>query len=231
MPTVAYRSFNPRLLPRRLRMEIPGWAGDPQPRADGAHEHPWHCVPFSEAARSAIELCYPFDGQLRVSTVGGELRFEATGDNPPFRAFGRHYYTYQILLDLKVPDGLAYKTETHPRFYTDRTGTVPIAVPAIIRAWWPMMFFVVFKAPLEGATHVFRAGEPFMVVTVVDPDDRVELVDMSPEQAAERELQSERIHASRETLGAGSRWTSDTDTVFDGTYRRLYAAARTIGED
>ena len=228
MPTVSYRSFNPRLQPRRLRMEIPGWAGEPQPRADGAHEYPWHCVPFSEAARAAIELCYPFDGELHVTMQGGELQFESTAEAPPFRAFGRDYYTYQILLDLKVPDGMAYKTEPHPSFFTDRTGTVPIAVPAIIRAWWPMMFFCVFKAPIEGATHIFRSGEPFMIVTLVDPESRIELVDMSPEQAAERELQAERIYASRNTLGADSRWTSDTNTVFDGTYRRLHAAAKAM---
>lgn len=64
---------------------------------------------------------------------------------PPFRDFGTTFYTYQILLDLKVERGMAVRTEPHPRFYTDRTDTVPIAVPALIRNWWPMMFFCVFK--------------------------------------------------------------------------------------
>ena len=57
---------------------------------------------------------------------------------PPFRNFGDHFYTYQILLDLKVEKGMAIRTEPHPRFYTDRTDTVPIAVPALVRNWWPM---------------------------------------------------------------------------------------------
>jgi len=39
---------------------------------------------------------------------------------PPFRSFGRDYYSYQLLLDLKVGKDWAVRTEPHPRFYTDR---------------------------------------------------------------------------------------------------------------
>jgi hypothetical protein len=226
--------MEPGLRPRRTRLEIPGWAGDPEPRTDGSQEYAWHCIPFSEAAKGGIELFYPYDAELRVSTRGGKLVFE--GDfaepggpeprRPPFRSFGDAYYTYQILIDLKVEEGWAVKTETHPRFYTDRTGTVPVAVPALIRNWWPMMYFMVFKAPDEGRTHVFRKDEPFMQVSVVPAEADFELVPMSEEEAAERELQSRRIYASRETLASDSQWTSATHTVFDGTYRRILGAAR-----
>ena len=194
-------------------------------------EHAWHCLPFTEAARAGMELCYPHPDELRVTKCEGELRFDGdfgAGDirRPPFRSFGTDYFTYQLLLDLKVGDGLALKTEPHPRFFTDATGTAPIAVPAIIRHWWPMIYFAVFKAPLEGQTHLFRPGEPFMQITVVPEEDAPELVPMSEVEAAERELQSQRIYESRTTLGTDSRWTSATDTVFDATYRRLLAAAR-----
>ena len=50
--------------------------------------------------------------------------------------------------------GLGYPYGPHPRFYADRTGTVPIAVPALVRNWWPMLFFMVFKSPSEGRTHI-----------------------------------------------------------------------------
>lgn len=233
MPTVKYRVINPMLRPRRTRLEIPGWAGRPEPRADGAHEHAWHCLPFSEAARAGIEVPYPYEDELHVTTRDGEPVFEVIGQGPapgrafpPFRSFGREYYTYQILLDLKVEEGFAVKTETHPRFYTDATGTVPIAVPAVLRHWWPMISFVVFKAPAEGQTHVFRPGEPFIQITIVQAEPRVELVEMGEEEAAERELQSQRIHASRDVLSADTQWTSDTNTVFDGTYRRILGAAK-----
>jgi hypothetical protein len=233
MPTVKYRLFNPKLRPRRTRLEIPGWAGKAEPRADGSHEYPWHCIPFSEAARAGVEIFYPYDDELHVGMKNGDLIFARpsgdpleTSTRPPFRSFGKEYYTYQIFLDLKVEEGFAIKTETHPRFYTDTTGTVPIAVPAVLRHWWPMMFFVVFKAPAEGQTHIFRPGEPFMQVTIVQADEKIELAEMPEEEAAERELQSQRIYASRSTLAADSQWVSSTDTVFDGTYRRILAAAK-----
>jgi hypothetical protein len=37
---------------------------------------------------------------------------------------------------------------------------------------------------------------------------------------------SRRIYASRQTLAADTQWTSATKTVFDGTYRRLFGAAK-----
>jgi hypothetical protein len=49
---------------------------------------------------------------------------------------------------------------------------------------------------------------------------------MPEEEAAERELQSQRIYASRNTLSADTQWVSSTDTVFDGTYRRIFGAAK-----
>ncbi len=232
MTLIKYRLHDPRLSPRRTRLEIPGWAGQSEQRVDGAHEHAWHCLPFTEAARSGIELFYPHPTALRVRVRDGLAAFDgepgaAEAERPPFRSFGSAYYTYQLLLDLKVEDGLAVKTEPHPRFFTDTTGTVPIAVPALIRHWWPMIYFVVFKTPLAGQEHVFRPGEPFMQLSVVRADDAPELIEMGEEEAAERELQSRRIYESRETLGADSRWVSATDTVFDGTYRRILAAAKT----
>jgi hypothetical protein len=99
-------------------------------------------------------------------------------------------------------------------------------VPAVLRHWWPMIFFVVFKAPAEGQTHIFRPGEPFLLVTLVQADAKIDLVEMTEEEAAERELQSRRIYASRSTLSAETKWTSSTHTVFDGTYRRLFGAAK-----
>jgi hypothetical protein len=234
MDKVKYRLNDPRLAPRRTRLEIPGWAGKREPRTDGSREQVWHCVPFSEGAQYGIELFYPYDNELHVSTKDGRLILEADwgpapGSDvqwPPFRNFGDQFYTYQILLDLKVEKGMAVRTEPHPRFYTDFTDTVPIAVPALIRNWWPMMFFTVFKAPAEGRTHIFRSNEPFAQIIVIPEEASFELEKMGEEESAERELQARRIYASRPTLSAGTEWTSSTDTVFDGTYRHLHRAAK-----
>jgi hypothetical protein len=232
MDKVKYRLNDPRLAPRRTKLEIPGWAGKREPRADGSREQVWHCVPFSEGAQYGIELFYPYDNELHVSTKDGHLIMEGDWGPPPeggvhwppFRNFGDHFYTCQILLDLKVEKGMAIRTEPHPRFYTDRTDTVPIAVPALIRNWWPMMFFCVFKAPAEGRTHIFRPNEPLAQIIVIPEEASFELEKMGEEESAERELQARRIYHSRPTLSAGTEWTSSTDTVFDGTYRHLHRA-------
>ncbi len=40
-----------------------------------------------------------------------------------------------------------------------------------------------------------------------------------------------RIAASRDALAEGSRWVSSTNTVFDGTYRHLFRAAKARDRD
>jgi hypothetical protein len=127
--------------------------------------------------------------------------------------------TYQLLLDLKVEEGLAIKIEPHPRFYTDPADTVPIAVPALLREWWPMIFFLVFKSPAEGRTHIFRANEPFAQCTVIPADSDLELVGMSAEEAAERELR----------LGEFTRAVPLCPLIPDGFRRRTRYLTRLTG--
>ena len=213
---------------------ISGWAGKNEPRTDGSHEYAWHCMPFTEGAQYGIEIFYPYDNELRVEKKNGEFVFKGElgpppNDDlqwPPFRSFGRNFYTYQLLLDLKVGADWAIRTEPHPRFYTDTSGTVPIAVPALLRTeWWPMISFIVFKSPAEGETHIFRPAEPMLQISILPVTANFTLLPMDEEEAAEREMRGRRIHASRETLAADSTWLSKTDTV-DGTYRHLLRAAK-----
>ena len=233
MQQVKWRAYTPGLDPRRTKLEVPGWGGSREPRKDGSMEQAWHCLPFSESARYGIELFYPYRNEFRAS-VRGQLILEGDfgpapegwgGEWPPFRTFGDLYYTFQLSLDLKVEEGSAIRIEPHPRFYTDPTNTTPIAVPALIRRWWPMVYFLVFKSPPEGGTHVFRPGEPFVQILVLPEEAAFELVPMSEEEAAERELQSRRIYQSRGALSAETQWRSATNTVFDGTYRHILGAA------
>jgi hypothetical protein len=235
MHTIKYRLFEPRLAPRRTKLEMPGWGGKPEPRKDGSHEQVWHCMPFTEGAQYGIEIFYPYDNELRVSKRDGRVvldgDFGAAPEPglqwPPFRAFGENYYTYQLLLDLKVDEDMAVRSEPHPRYYTAANDDVPLAVPALLRTnWWPMISFVVFKAPPQGCTHVFRPGEPFMQLIVIAAEPQFELVAMDLEETAEREMRGRRIHASRDTLSKDTAWTSSTDTVFDGTYRHILRAAK-----
>jgi hypothetical protein len=235
MPVLKYRLHGDRPPPQPIQMPIPGWGGAPQPRADGSHEQPWHCTPFSESARYGIEVLYPFEPELRVTKWRGRVRLEAdwgpspdpTTMWPPFRTFGADFYSHQISLDLAPPPGWAIRTEPHPRYYTDPANETPLAVPALIRSeWWPMMYFCIFKAPPKGVTHVFRKGEPFLSVIALPAEPELELEPMSEEEAAQRELQSRRLAASRDALAEGSRWLSSTNTVFDGAYRHLFRAVK-----
>ena len=124
-----------------------------------------------------------------------------------------------------MEEGWAIRTEPHPRFYTDPTDTTPIAVPALIRRWWPMIFFLVFKSPPEGKTHIFRPGEPFAQILGrargggVRPRSDVGGGGRRARIAVAAHLQS------RATLSAETQWTSATNTVFDGTYRHILGAA------
>jgi len=45
-----------------------------------------------------------------------------------------------------------------------------------------MMFFMVFKSPAEGRTHIFRPNEPFAQFTVIPEESNFELVEMSVEE-------------------------------------------------
>jgi hypothetical protein len=235
MPTLKYRLHGHRPPPRRIELQVPGWAGEAQPRAAGSHEQPWHCTPFSESARYGIEMLYPFEEELRVTTSRGRVRLQADWGEPadpdlmwpPFRAFGQGYYSYQISLDLEAPPGWAIRTEPHPSYFTDPNNTTPLAVPALIRSeWWPMMFFCIFKAPPKGVTHVFRQGEPFMSIVLLPADPDLTLEAMSQDEEAQREMQARRLAASRHALAEGTRWLSTTNTVFDGSYRHMFRAAK-----
>jgi len=76
---------------------------------------------------------------------------------------------------------------------------------------------------------VFCASLADVFDNAVDPAWRADLftlIEQTPDEQAQREVRSRRIHASRETLGKDSTWTSSTDTVFDGTYRFLLRAAK-----
>ena len=63
-------------------------------------------------------------------------------------------------VDLKVGKEWAVPTEPHPRFYTDTTDTVLVAVPTLLRTeWWPTISFVVFKSPAARHAHSTRASQ------------------------------------------------------------------------
>ncbi|HYH79409.1 MAG TPA: hypothetical protein VEX86_06420, partial [Longimicrobium sp.] len=161
---LGYRAWNQAQPPRRIKLSIPGWAGDDVPAADGARPQPWHCRPFVDAASYGVELVYGFETECRVNRdAGGEIHFDGDFSGEiarakeagqefaiPFGTFAPHHYGMTSALDVMPPPGHVLRIEPHPRFFTDTTGTVAAAVPGHIERFWPRMFFVVFKSPAPG---------------------------------------------------------------------------------
>ncbi len=179
---VKYRSWHKGVAPSPIKLEIPGWAGDNKQHENGCEPQPWHCPPFVDASTYGYELIYPFDNDCFVKKINGKIIFEGdfssedwdidecgrpTSDQqskrktPPMMSFSKNHYGMTSALDLEPPEGHITRTEPHPRFYTDESGTVPCLVAGHIQRWWSRIFFVVFKSPQEGQTHIFRKGEPY----------------------------------------------------------------------
>jgi len=239
---LSYRVLNPALPPRRVKLGIPGWAGDDVPAEDGAKPQPWHCKPFIDAASYGIELVYGFETECRVTSgAGGSIHFE--GDftaeiergnesgqkmTHPFGVFAPHHYGMTAGVDLMPPQGHVLRIEPHPRFFTDRTGEVPCAVPGHLERFWPRMFFVVFKAPAPGQTHVFRLGEPFAQALVVPAQVTYGLEAMEPEQVLDRKTQDRQMTATGFLL-AKHIWNADSGLMFDDKYKQLLRIFRAGG--
>ena len=104
MHTIKYRMTGENLRPRRTKLEIPGWAGQPEPRVDGSRDTPGIAFPSRRRRNMASKSLSRTPNELRVTTTNGRLVFD--GDFgpppdeqrnwPPFRAFGEQFYTYQF---------------------------------------------------------------------------------------------------------------------------------------
>jgi hypothetical protein len=235
-----YRTWFKGVPPRRIRLELPGWAGPSRAHGDGAPAQPWHCQPFVDGSTYGLELVYPFATECRVSRdEGGALRFDgdfsaelaaADEESPahPFTTFAADHYGFTSSLDLLPPPGYALRLEPHPRFFTDLTGTVPVAVPGHIQRYWPRIFFVVFKAPPPGTAHVFRKGEPYAQLLVVPSTPAYRLTEMTAEEAEDRAAQERQV-GSLGWLLAKHIWRSAAGHWFDDKYKQLLRIFRSGG--
>jgi hypothetical protein len=224
--------------PRRIRLEIPGWAGATTPPADGATAQPWHCRPFAEGATYGLELVYPYQSETRVHNEDGRIRFEgelpaemaARALRDPFGVFARGHYGMNTGLDLLPPPGYALRLGPHPRCFTEETGDVPLALPGHLQRFWPQHFFAVFRAPPPGAVHVFRHGEPYAQLLLVRAGETVDVLPMEPALADERAKQDRQV-ASLTYLLSKRLWKSDGGLWFVDKYKQLLRIFRRGGRD
>src|SRR5690348_10157818 len=162
---IPYR-IEPKILPPQpIKLKVPGWAGSPTLKMEnGSEPQPWHCLPFVEGAAYGLELLYPYDAECHIINDAGDVKIEwQPGGTEEPGAFGLFYpmparfYTFGASLDLQAPPGYVLRTGPHPRFFTDDTGTVPVALLGHVQTeWWAKKLFLVFKVPPPGSRHIFR---------------------------------------------------------------------------
>lgn len=239
---VKYRTWFKGVAPQQIRVNIPGWGGTSRSYGDNAVAQPWHCAPFIEASCYGLELVYPFDAECRVSSPDGvELIFDGdfTGEapwaadhpaaaTPPFSNFAPGHYGFTSSIDLEPPEGYVIRTEPHPSFYTDTTGTVPLMVPGHIQRWWSRVFFVVFKAPAKGQIHIFRKNEPYGQLLIVPRKIEYDLQPMTPEQASERARRESMIGEHGAKI-ATHKYVAESGHPFDNKYKQLSGAYKKDG--
>ena len=238
---VKYRTWYRGEPPRPIKLQIPGWAGTDRNHSDGAVPQPWHCPPFVDASTYAHELLYPYKSECRVKRTGGQILFEGdfstedwmineagsnmTGDepkrtSPPMMSFAPGHYGMSSSLDMEPPEGYVFRTEPHPRFYTDDTGTVPCLLAGHIQRWWSRIFFVVFKAPREGEFHVFRPGEPYGQVLFLPQKNNVKFLPFTDEERMAREGRDRKVGEYGDKI-AGHVWKDHKGLKFDDKYKTL----------
>ena len=208
---IKYRLWFKGVAPQKTKLDIPGWAGDPNSHKNGDKPQPWHCIPFVESSTYSLELNYPFDTECHVKIVNGSIVFEGdfTEENkgcpevtlPPFIAFSPGHFGMTSSIDIKVPPGYVLRTEPHPKFYTDMTNTVPCCIAGHIQTeWWPKIFFVVFKNPMPGQTLVFKKGDPYCQLLILPRKVIYNIQEMSEEEKLERLCLDEKIDKHQHQL-------------------------------
>ena len=239
---VKYRTWYKAIPPKRIKLKVPGWAGDSHGHSDGDKPQPWHCTPFVDGSTYGLELLYPFESECCVRRENGVVIFDGdfTGEAPwaseqegqappPFSSFAPGHYGFTSSLDLMPPEGYCMRVEPHPRFFTDETGTVPIAVPGHIQRWWSRIFFVAFKSPSEGQEHIFRYNEPYAQILIVPEKVTYDLQEMSNEEKTKRSVREQTIANNAQYI-AKNIWNDHVDHKFDDKYKQLKSAYQKKGD-
>ncbi len=201
METIAikYSAYAKVLPPQRIRMPRVAWDGAPDKTVEGQEPERWPRLPFVEGSAYGVELIYPYETEAHIVGVGGTIRFDFDYTKEPggvltggeFRAFSpveaSKYNAFNTRLDLQPPPGTIVRSEPHPRYFTDTTGTVPLAMIGHLQnEWYARLLSIIFRAPREGQRHIFRKGEPFAQLLFLPKNMRCEFTPMTNEEATQR---------------------------------------------
>jgi len=229
---IKYRTSGKALPPQPIRIQVPGWGGSAERKMENNSEpQPWHCRPFTDGATSGLELLYPFETECQIVNESGVARIDWPYRNEPGQApqgneFGlfdtspHQYYLFQSGIDLQAPRDYVLQTQPHPRFFTDLTGTAPVALIGQLETeWWPRTF-IVFKVPPPGQRHIFRKGEPYVQIIFLPQKMTYRPVRMAPEEESRRrDLQ--RDIANSTNYVATNVWHNPEGGQFNNHYKVL----------
>ena len=229
-----YAGYANALPPQPIKMGP--WGGEPQKMKDGSDPQPWHCLPFVEGSTYGVELIYQHQTECHVVGANGTIHFEFDWPKEPggvltgmeFGAFSpvaaAKYYLFNTRLDVQCPPAYTLRTEPHPRYFTDETGTVPLALIGHMQNdWYARLLFVVFRAPRQGERHIFRKGEPFAQLIFVPQRVEYEITRMTPEEEAQRRQRERAVGSFRKEI-ADHHWTTADGGKQDNHYKVLVRA-------
>src|SRR5262249_12114480 len=134
------------------------------------------------------------------------------------------YYLFNTRLDVQTPPGYVLRTEPHPRYFTDDSGTVPLAMIGHLQnEWYPRSLFVVFRGPRQGQRHIFRKGEPFVQILVVPKRMDYDLTEMTSAEGTKRRELAGTIQRLKSDI-AENIWHNPDNNEFNNHYKVLARA-------
>ncbi|MDB5357636.1 MAG: uncharacterized protein JWN24_4089 [Phycisphaerales bacterium] len=227
---IKYRIVGKALPPRPIRMNVGGWGGAAEMKVNGSEPQPWHCPPFVEASTYGLELVYPYETECHVINDNGNIRIDWDfAKEPDIKLQGDEFgvffprpgkfYLFGSSLDMQAPPGYVIRTLPHPRYFTDDTGTVPLAVMGHVQTeWWPKPIFLVFRVPPVGGRHIFRKGEAYAQILCVPHRVDYEVEQMTPQEEARRAIRDRAIAASGSHISKNV-WHNPSGQEFKDYYK------------
>ena len=228
---VKYRTFYQAKAPSPIKLQMPGWSGEPNDHKDGDAPQPWHCVPFVEGSTYGLEMYWAFNTEYELITENGVPKFIGDAKDeaeklkeinfPPFSQFAPGHFGISSCLDVMVPDGYVLRIEPHPRYYTDETWTTPLAITGHLNtAMWPKIFFLVFKNPAPGQKYIFRKDEPIAQMLILPRKVIYEIQEMTEAEKNSRNILDNRITKSCKHFVTND-WHDHKGNNFDDKYKVL----------
>jgi len=229
---IKFRTWKNAFAPRETKLEIPGWAGQKHYKSG----QPWHCKPFLASATYGLELLYPFNTEVRVTLKDGICEFQYDSDEEwkqlgetPFKHFTENHFGLTSSLDIQTEHGYSVLIQPHPRYFTDTTGTVPLPSCGLIESdWWPKVFFIAFRGPLNGQ-YIFRKGDGIAQIIIVPTEVEYNVQPMNDKEVSVR--QEVNYLMGKASPHITKKWEDEAGNRYTNLYKILSLICKKEGTD